>query len=140
MGKDYYSGYKPEDMMLQTDIFFNFVEWYWDEMKAPEGISLTRAYDLYKEYCKDSALDFQTPKYKFREELKNYFDTYEDVHVDGNSRIRGWYLGFTADKFKSQKHVEEEARVFSLVMDESESLFDREMAKQPAQYAPKNCE
>jgi hypothetical protein len=140
MGKDYYSGYKPEDMMLQTDIFFNYVEWHWDDLKQPEGISLTRAYDLYKEYCKDSALEYQMPKYKFREELKNYFDTYEDVHVEGNSRIRGWYLGFTADKFKTQRHVEEDARVFSLVMDETESIFDREMAKQPAQYSPANGE
>lgn len=139
MGKDYYSGYKPEDMMLQTDIFFNFVEWHWDEMKTPEGISLTRAYTLYKEYCKDSSIEYTLPKYKFREELKNYFDIYEDVHMDeNNTRIRGWYVGFTADKFKSQKHIEDEGRVFSLVMDETESLLDREMADMPAQYAPKS--
>jgi hypothetical protein len=139
MGKDYYSGYRPEDMMLQTDVFFNYVEWYWDDLKEADGISLTRAYDLYKEYCKDSSLDFVMPKYKFREELKNYFGSFEDVHVDANgSRVRGWYTGFTADKFKSQKHVEEDSRVFSLVMDETESIFDREMARMPAQYATAN--
>lgn len=135
MGREYYSGYIPEDMMLQTDVFFNFVEWHWDELKSPEGISLTHAYDLYKEYCKDSALEFQMPKYKFREELKNYFRNYEDVHDDGNSRIRGWYVGFTADKFKSKRHAEEENHAFSLVMEETTSLLDGILADQPAQYA-----
>lgn len=136
MGKDYYSGYKPEDMMMQTDIFFNFVEWHWDDLKVPEGISLRRAYDIYKEYVKESSLEYSLPLYKFREELKNYFDIFEDYHVnEDGSRERAWFSGFTADKFKSQSHVEEDARVFSLVMDETESLFDREMATCLAQYA-----
>jgi hypothetical protein len=33
MGKNFYNGYKPMEMMLQTDIFFNFVEAYYDEFK-----------------------------------------------------------------------------------------------------------
>lgn len=137
MGKDYYSGYRPEDMMMQTDVFFNFIEWHWDELKDANGISLTRAYDLYKEYCKESNIERVIVKYKFREELKNYFDKYEDVHTDTNgSRVRGWYSNFTAHKFKSQKYIEEESRVFSLVMDETESIFDKRNAKMPAQYAP----
>lgn len=136
MGKDYYSGYIPEDMMLQTDVFFNFVEWHWDDFKAVEGISLTRAYDLYKEYCKDSNLEYQMPRFKFREELKNYFNDFQESHMEADgSRVRGWYSGFNADKFKSQKHVEDDAKVFSLVMDETESLLDDILAKQPAQYA-----
>jgi hypothetical protein len=136
MGKDYYSGYIPEDMMLQTDVFFNFVEWHWDDFKALEGISLTRAYDLYKEYCKDSNLEYQMPRFKFREELKNYFNDFQESHVEADgSRVRGWYSGFNADKFKSQKHVEDDAKVFSLVMDETESLLDDILAKYPAQYA-----
>lgn len=140
MGKDYYSGYRPEDMMMQTDIFFNFVEWHWDDLKEAGGISLKRAYAIYKEYVKESSLEYSLPMYKFREELKNYFENYEEVHVDDEgNKERSWYSGFNADKFKSQKHVED-ARVFSLVMDEIESLFDREMATMPAQYAPANGE
>jgi hypothetical protein len=136
MGKDYYSGYRPEDMMLQTDVFFNFIEAYYDEFKDSEGISLTHAYDIYKEFCKDSSIEYTIPKYKFREELKNYFNEYLESHVTSiGTKVRGWYRGFTADKFKTQKHAEEDPRVFSLVMDETESLFDLEMATMPAQYA-----
>lgn len=142
MGKDFYSGYVPEDMMLQTDVFFNFIEWHWDELKEEEGISLERAYDIYKEYCKESNLDFTMARYKFREELKNYFEDYEDLHTnEDGKKIRGWYTGFNADKFKSSKHIEDtDQRVFSLVMDETTSLFDHEMATMPAQYAPANGE
>lgn len=137
MGKDYYSGYIPEDMMLQTDVFFNFVEWHWEDFKALDGISLTRAYELYKVYCKESNLEYQMPRFKFREELKNYFDNYQETHVEADgTRARGWYSGFNADKFKSQKHIEDEdARVFSLVMDETTSLLDDILKDQPAQYA-----
>lgn len=139
MGKDYYSGYRPEDMMLQTDVFFNFVESYWDDFKEAEGISLTHAYDLYKDFCKESTIEYQMPKFKFREELKNYFNVYEDVHMDSKgTRIRGWYREFTADKFKSRKHAEEDTHVFSLVMDETQSLLDGVLAEMPAQYSPKD--
>lgn len=140
MGKDYYSGYRPEEMMMHTDIFFNFVEWHWDELDDPEGISLMRAYALYKDYCIEAGIEFKINRNKFREELKNYFTGYEDIHVGPNrSKIHGWYTGFNADKFKSQKHVED-VRSFSLVMDEHESIFDREMATMPAQYATSNDE
>lgn len=137
MGKDYYSGYIPEDMMLQTDVFFNFVEWHWDDFKASDGISLLRAYDLYKEYCKESNLEYQMPRFKFREELKNYFNNFEESHTEEDgTRVRGWYSGFNAEKFKSQKNVEDEdSKVFSLVMDETESLLDDILSSCPAQYA-----
>src|SRR3954468_5954994 len=35
MGKNYYNGYTPLDMMFQTDVFFNFVEAYCDVFKRP---------------------------------------------------------------------------------------------------------
>lgn len=137
MGKDYYSGYIPEDMMLQTDVFFNFIEWHWDDFKALEGISLIRAYDLYKEYVKESGLDYQMARFKFREELKNYFNDFKESHVEEDgTKVRGWYSGFNAEKFKSQKNAEDEdSKVFSLVMDETESLLDEVLANYPAQYA-----
>ena len=30
MGKNYYNGYRPLEMMLQTDVFFNFIEAYYE--------------------------------------------------------------------------------------------------------------
>jgi hypothetical protein len=88
---------------------------------------------MYKTFCDETLVEFKLPQYKFREELKNYFSTYEDrAEVDG-VRIRSYYSGFHADRFKVQ--TEKETHAFSLVMDETESLLDAELAAYPAQYA-----
>ena len=67
MGKNYYGNYRPVEMMLQTDIFYNFIEWCFDIMKKQDGISLKQAYELYKEYCGETGIDKMLPQYKFRE-------------------------------------------------------------------------
>jgi hypothetical protein len=74
MGRNYYSGYRPLEMMLQTDVFFNFIEAYFDIFKGQDGVSLRQAYQLYKEFCDDTGIEKRLPQYKFREELRNYFE------------------------------------------------------------------
>jgi hypothetical protein len=132
MGKDYYNGYRPVEMMLQTDVFFNFIEASYDLFKSQGGVSLKQAHALYKEFCEESEIEFRMPQYKMREELKNYFEEFEErAFIDGAS-VRSWYSGFKADHFKTQVNVQE-PNVFSLVIDDTESLFDREMSDAPAQ-------
>ena len=85
MGKNYYSNYIPLDMMMQTDVFFNFVEDSYLVFEKQDGVSLSQAYAMYKTYCEDSSIDFKLPRYKFREELKSYFSKFADVaRVDGS--------------------------------------------------------
>jgi hypothetical protein len=136
MGKDYYSGYQPIEMMLQTDVFFNFIEAYYDIFAEQNGVSLTQAHSLYKEFCAESELEFKMPKFKLREELKNYFDDFEDRAMVDGVRVRSWYSGFNADRFKVQ--VRKDDSVFALVMDETESIIDKEFEAMPAQYAKAN--
>jgi hypothetical protein len=134
MGKDYYSGYKPVEMMLQTDVFFNFIESYYDVFQQQNGASLKQAYELYKQYCEDAAVEYKLARHRFRDEFRNYFDNFEErAEIDG-VLMRSWYSGFKADHFKSPVG-ETEDRVFSLVMDEHESLLDKELADYPAQYS-----
>lgn len=137
MGKDYYSGYKPTAMMFQTDIFFNFIEAHYDIFKADDGVTLNRAYDLYKEYCASTGVDKMLPQYKMRDELKPYFEKFEDRAILNGERVRSYYSGFIADKFKTTigEGDEEKPHMFSLVMDETESIFDTMFKKAPAQYA-----
>jgi len=133
MGKDYYSGYRPIEMMLQTDLFFNFIEAYYGEFKEQNGTTLNQAYAWFSEYVKESNLEYTMPKYKFRDELRNYFDRFDErASVDGVD-VRSWYSGFNADHFKSK--VQKDDKVFSLVMDEDESLLDARYANYPAQYS-----
>lgn len=132
MGKNYYDTYRPLEMMLQTDIFFNFIEAYYDVFKSQDYTTLKQAYGLYKEFCDETGIERPLPQYRIREELRNYFEEFRDRgEVDGEA-VRSVYQGFTADKFKVPK---DDPATFSLVLDETESLFDSEFATSPAQYA-----
>jgi DNA polymerase III delta prime subunit len=132
MGKNYYDAYRPMEMMLQTDIFFNFIEAHFDLFKAQDYTTLKQAYLLYREYCAESGIERPLPQYKMREELRNYFKEFKDRAEIDEEPVRSLYRGFTADKFKAPK---DDVRVFSLVLEETRSLLDTYLADQPAQLA-----
>lgn len=135
MGKNYYNAYRPTEMMFQTDVFFNFIEAHFDIFKAQDSASLKQAYSLYKEYCGDTGIDRLLPQYKFREELRNYFDEFHTKGMFDGVQTRSVYSGFNADKFKAP--VKEDPKMFSLVLEETESLLDAELAGMPAQLSKK---
>jgi hypothetical protein len=136
MGKNYYNSYRPLEMMLQTDVFFNFIEAYYDVFKARDQVTLKEAYSLYKEYCEESGIDRPLPQYRMREELRNYFDEFRDRGEIDGKRVRSLYCGFNAEKFKERV---DDSIAFSLVMDETVSLFDEEMKDCKAQLATKDA-
>jgi len=132
MGKNYYNTYKPIEMMLQTDVFYNFVEAYYDIFKYEDGVSLKRAYTLYKEFCADTGIDKVLQQYKFREELRNYFDEFRDrVEVDG-VQMRSYYSGFKGLQDQSNEFIADFG--YSVEMHETDSVFDLMYPDQPAQY------
>lgn len=134
MGKNYYSSYRPVEMMFRTDVFFNFVEENFNSFKEQNGVRLIQAYNLYKSYCSDSLVEFLLPKHKFKDELKNYFTTFSDMtHVDGCT-VRSYYSGFITNKFTSISHPKEE-HPDSLSLDHTESILDDICRDCPAQYA-----
>jgi Predicted ATPase len=133
LGKNYYAGYRPLEMMTQTDTFYNFVGMYYDLFFEQDGTTLKQSYELYKQYCDDSSLDFKLPRHRFASEIRNYFDNFQERAVVDGLDVRSWYSGFRTSKFKSFA-VDKEPPL-SLVMDEYESIFDTVCADQPAQYA-----
>lgn len=135
MGKNYYNGYRPLEMMLQTDVFFNFIEAYYDVFKSQEGITLKQAYSMYKEYCAESGIERPMPQYKMREELRNYFEDFKDRGELDGQPVRSLYVGFNADKFKEPSKKNEKS--FKLVLDQKVSLLDTEFSDCPAQVASK---
>lgn len=134
LGKNYYKNYTPKDMIMKTDVFYNFVEANQDIFEEQkEGMSLKQAYSMYKEYCEDALVEFKLPKYKFREELKNYFERFEDrAFIDGKY-VRNWYSGFRAEKMEAPV-LKKEEHSLPLVMDCTKSLLDDILADCPAQY------
>lgn len=133
LGKNHYSSYRPLDMMFQTNVFFNFVEFNYHIFKEQDGIGLVHAYDMYKNYCDEALAEFKLPRHKFREELKSYFDNFSDMtRIDGK-QVRSYYSCFLIDKFVISKEEKEEAPL-ALVLDENESILDTILANCPAQY------
>lgn len=133
LGKNHYNAYRPIEMMLQTDVFFNFIEAHYDIFSQQNGVTLRQGYTLYKEFCADTGIDRVLPQYKVREELRNYFDDFvERTTIDG-APVRSYYSGFNANKFKAPK--DDAATVFSLVLEEETSLLDEVLKDCPAQYA-----
>ena len=133
MGKNFYSGYSPTEMMLETDMFYNFVEDNFEVFYNQSYTSLQQAFTMYKTYMdENSSSDYRMPMYRFRDELKNYFGQYhERVQIDGE-RLRKVYQDFAVDKFKTYV-VETEP--ISLSLDSKTSLVDDILADYPAQYA-----
>lgn len=130
MGKHYYERYRPLEMMLQTDVFFNFIEANYDLFKEQDSTTLKQAYALYKEFCNETGIDRVLPQYKVREELRNYFDEFKErAQIDGQT-VRSLYNGFSANKFKAPTSKNDIS--FSLVLDETESLLDEMLGDCPA--------
>jgi len=135
MGKHYYAGYIPLSMMYQTDAFFNFVESeLFGRRDFEEGISLAQAYTVYKEYCDESDIKFKLAKFKFRDELKNYYTEFSQVKRVEGKLVRSYFSGLITSKFTS-KTIEIEESPNSLVLDKTKSILDDILAEEAAQYA-----
>lgn len=135
LGKDYYSTYRPLEMMFKTDVFYNFVENYYSQFEKYDGTTLKAAWSMYKEYCDEALVEHKLQMYKFREELKNYFREYIDQAVIDGKHVNKYYSGFITSRFKSEKQKKQDK--YSLIFDSSKSLFDKMCADCPAQYATK---
>ena len=136
-GRNFYSSYRPREMMLQTDVFYNFVEACFDIFKVEDSITLKRSWVLYKEYCGDTGIEKILPQYKFREELKNYFYTFEDrVRIDGKE-VRSNYSGFKhLEKMgpSTEMPIKTEG-LYKLTLRDGPSILDEVYPGMPAQYA-----
>ena len=138
MGKNYYNNYRPVDMQMKTDVFYNYVEEQYFIFKDQDYTTLKSAYEAYKLYCDNSLVAYKMPMYKFREELKNYFHEFRDVgRIDGK-QVRSIYQGFIFEKFDKNMEPEENEILPSITLERQESIFDQEYGDCPAQYTTRN--
>ena len=141
MGPNFYSDYRPMEMMLQTDVFFNFVEAYFDIFKSEDGVTLKRAWTLYKQWCEETGIEKRLPQYKLREELKNYFTDFEDRAVVDGEKVRSYFRGFKHLQPRppaSELPVKPQGPYTIQLEDDAPSIFDEKYAEQPAQQANKD--
>lgn len=142
LGIEYYDNYRPQLMMYETDPFFNFIEDNYFIFKKEDGISLKQAWALYKEYRDNASLSYGMPMYRFREELKDYFrEFYPKIRLNGEN-ITSYFKGFIVSKFNIEDSLDNDDTDNSieewLHLDKIDSIFEKECAECPAQYATSN--
>ena len=132
-----YDDYIPMSMMGASNDFYNFVIDSYHIFKAEDGTTLKAAWEMYKSYCDEAKVPFQLSQRSFKEELKNYFWEYSDrFNLEDGSRVRSYYKGFRTDKFEPDDDNKQNLPAKpKLVLDSTESIFDKECADCPAQYA-----
>ncbi len=134
MGKRYYDSYRPLEMILETDFFFNFIEEFYFIFKDTPQITLNRGYDLYKEYCTETGYEYPLPKHRFRAEFGNYFSEFKTHDRINGKLTRSVYSQFRKEKFESQTGNDDPVRIVP-VLESDTSIFDEMYPDAPAQYA-----
>lgn len=90
LGKEYYAKYVPRKMIEKTNYIFNFLFDYADELEKEDPITRDYLYTRFKSYCEDSGFIYIPKRTDFCDQVKPYYERYNDV---------GWYKG------RSHRHV-----------------------------------
>ena len=139
-----YDHYIPTSMMGASNDFYNFVLDAYHVFKQENGTTLKAAWEMYKNYCDDAKVPYPLSQRAFKEELKNYFKEYNDrLNFDDGQRVRSYYSSFRTDIFETEKkpegkkpkNISDEDQFYFINFKEQESIFDKECADCPAQYA-----
>lgn len=140
--KHLYDEYVPTRMLGASNDFYNFMLDSYYEFKRSDGVSLKRAWAMYNTYNEEAKVSYPYSRRAFREELMNYFTDYKERSEDMNGeRVRSYYSGFRADKFKEfleqpkEERPPEEAHISWIEFEEQHSLFNDICRDCPAQYA-----
>lgn len=131
-----YDNYVPVEMMGASNDFYNFVLDAYPVFKREDKTTLKAAWEMYKAYCEDAKIAYAYSQRPFKEELKNYFSEYkEKVESEDGTLIRNLYSGFLTNKFDVTplEEVKEDKNLIKFEV--CKSIFDKECADCPAQYA-----
>ena len=132
-GFHYFDAYRPTAMMRRTDLFYNFVV---DNQEVlAQGVTLQQGYAMYKAYLAESGLDLKMSRYRFRDELANYFESYHDRVRTEDGRKRNWFEGLRLDRLDGGDVRRKYVTSDWLEMSEGTPVLDDILSDRPAQYA-----
>lgn len=133
MGPNYYARYKPLEMMYATDFFFNFVSDNADEFR--DFVSLKRAFQTFNEYCNDNNMNIQMAKHRFKVEMLPYFNEFRPyIMIDGQRHTNVFVTLNNSMLNREYGEINEETET-AIVLDKTESIFDKRYSECVAQYA-----
>ena len=132
-----YDDYIPVTMLGASNDFYNFIIDSYHVFKREDGTTLKASWEMYKTYCDEAKVTFPFSQRIFKEELKNYFRDYKErFNLEDGTRVRSYYVGFRTEKFEELTGIEKnEPEHRQIEFLKQASVFDRECADCPAQYA-----
>ena len=131
-----YDDYIPTEMIGASNDFYNYISSYFFQFKEANETTLKAAWEMYKAYCDDARVQYPLSQRAFKEELKNYFDSYsERGQIEDGTRVRSYYYGFKADKFMRTTDEQPETKESGIIFKEQPSYFDKYCQDCKAQYA-----
>ena len=134
--KGAYDDYIPTSMLGASNDFYNFVLDSYEVFREQDGTTLKAAWEMYKQYCDDAKVMYPYSQRNFKEELKNYFKSFEErTKTDDDVRVRNYYGGFIVDKFRYEAVDNEEKGADRIIFEEGKSILDEILKDCPAQYA-----
>lgn len=131
-----YDDYIPVMMLGASNDFYNFILDSYHVFKKDDNTTLKAAWEMYKTYCEEAKVPYPFSQRIFKEELKNYFWNFEErFELSDGKRVRGYFSGFRADKFEEPATDDDKTEHHLLQFNSTKSIFDKECADCPAQYA-----
>ena len=132
-----YDAYIPKVMLGASNDFYNYVVDSYFTFKDEDGVSLNRAWEMYKTYCEEARVPYPMPKRQFKEELRNYFREYKDIYkTEDGETFKSYFYGFKTDTLDVVDYEKNPGvEVEQIKLDCTESLFDEAYAECRAQYA-----
>ena len=105
LGPYYYDGYVPLKMISETNDFYDFMEYYYDDFASKEFVILQDVWELYKQYNEMAGVRYSLSRRQMSIELASYFEDYkESYYPDRDTHYRNVYFGFKKDKFVRIKY------------------------------------
>lgn len=138
--KKKYNNYVPVRMLRATNLIYNFLEEYYEELILKnDGCRFHELWNAYNTYCDLSKVQYSHTRQEFKNELrpyfKEYFSTYE---YEPGRNCQGYFKGFKYEKLGINLVEEEDEKEEIpdwLRMDTTNSNLDIFCSELPAQYA-----
>ena len=123
LGKEYYSKYIPEKMIEKTNYLYNFMFDKADQLIENDPITRDVVYGWYKDYFEESGFGYPPKRIDFGEQIKEYYEKYDEVKWLNGRTHRHVYSGFKKNAFMDTYKVGEDKETW-LKFDCKRSLFD----------------
>ena len=142
LGKNYYNGYEPTQMMLLTNPVYNFMKDSYEDPESPFVMDPVQVADLYfywTQYCEKVGIMNRFAKYQFISEVKPYYSEFKERGRNSDGKqVRSLLSGLKVNRLYNgsfgRKDNATEEKSLSLVLDKTKSLLDEMLKDCQAQY------